>query len=74
MLLLLLVVVVVGGCGCMNSRFCVDNDGKLHKDTQAKSLGEVWYVVVVMMMVMVVVVKYIFFCLRSWFCVYNKTK
>ena len=29
---------MVGGCGCMNSRFCVDNDGKLHKDTQARIL------------------------------------
>ena len=55
LLLLLLVVVVVGGCGCMNSRFCVDNDGKLHKDTQAKSLGEVWYVVVVVVVVVIFV-------------------
>ena len=69
-----MVVVVVGGCGCMNSIFCVDNDGKLHKDTRAKYVEEVWYVVVVVMMVMVVVVEYIFFCLRSWFCVYDKTK
>ena len=31
-------MVVVGGCGCMNSRFCIDNDGKLHKDSQARIL------------------------------------